>query len=62
MPGDNHVTYFAKTNFRNEQKTFGIKKADRRAHMCIIEKTGTGKSTPLETLIRQDIQNGKDEK
>src|SRR5439155_2915563 len=31
----------------------------RRAHMYIIGKTGTGKSTLLETLIRQDIQNGE---
>src|SRR5437879_1634786 len=53
------ITYFAKTNFRNEAKPFGIKRADRRAHMYIIGKTGTGKSTLLETLIRQDIENGE---
>src|SRR6266508_5933979 len=56
---DNRVTYFSRTNFRNEQKTFGIKRADRRAHMYVIGKTGTGKSTFLETLIRQDIENGE---
>src|SRR6266508_4157593 len=56
---DNRVTYFSRTNFRNEQKTFGIKRADRRAHMYVIGKTGTGKSTLLETLIKQDIQNGE---
>jgi hypothetical protein len=56
---DNRVTYFARTNFRNEQKTFGIKRADRRAHMYVIGKTGTGKSTLLETLIRQDMKNGE---
>jgi hypothetical protein len=27
--------------------------------MYVIGKTGTGKSTPLETLIRQDISNGE---
>src|SRR5438874_13009279 len=61
MPGDleNCITYFAKTNFRNEAKPFGIKRADRCAHMYIIGKTGTGKSTLLETLIRQDIENGE---
>src|SRR6266568_1384889 len=60
MPGDleNRITYFAKTNFRNEAKVFGIKKPDRRAHMYVIGKTGTGKSTLLETLIRQDIEAG----
>src|SRR5215475_14179689 len=56
---DKRITYFAQTNFRNERKEFGIKRADRRAHMYIIGKTGTGKSTLLETLIRQDIENGE---
>jgi hypothetical protein len=56
---DNRITYFAQTNFRNERKAFGIKKPDRRAHMYLIGKTGTGKSTLLETLIRQDIENGE---
>src|SRR5262245_28342270 len=56
---ENRITYFARTNFRNEEKPFGIKRADRRAHMYVIGKTGTGKSTLLETLIRQDIENGE---
>src|SRR5258708_26265801 len=56
---ENRITYFAQTNFRNERKPFGIKKPDRRAHTYIIGKTGTGKSTLLETLIRQDIENGE---
>jgi type IV secretory pathway TraG/TraD family ATPase VirD4 len=56
---ENQIRYFARTNFRNEQKTFGIKRTDRRAHMYVIGKTGTGKSTLLETLIRQDIENGE---
>jgi DNA helicase HerA-like ATPase len=56
---ENLITYLARTNFRNEEKVFGIKKPDRRAHMYIIGKTGTGKSTLLETLIRQDIENGE---
>src|SRR5438270_13015867 len=56
---ENRITYFACTNFRNEAKAFGIKKSDRRAHMYVIGKTGTGKSTLLETLIRQDMKNGE---
>src|SRR5438094_3026681 len=56
---DNRITYLGRTNFRNEHKRFGIKRADRRAHMYIIGKTGTGKSTLLETLIRHDIENGE---
>lgn len=53
------VTLFARTNFRDIRTVFGIKQADRRAHMYLIGKTGTGKSTLLETMIRQDMQNGQ---
>jgi hypothetical protein len=56
---ENQIMHFARTNFRNEAKVFGIRKPDRRAHMYIIGKTGTGKSTLLETLIMQDIENGE---
>src|SRR6266568_7962177 len=61
MSGDleNRITYFAKTNFRNEAKPFGIKRADRRAHVHTLGKSGVGKSTLLEILIRQDIENGE---
>jgi Type IV secretion-system coupling protein DNA-binding domain len=55
---DNRITLLGRTNFRNQQKAFGIRQADRRAHMYIIGKTGTGKSTLLETMIRQDIEAG----
>lgn len=52
------ITYFATADFRNRQASFGIKRTDRRAHMYILGKTGTGKSTLLETLIRQDLSSG----
>src|SRR3989442_10086676 len=56
---EERVTLFARTNFRNQGKVFGIRQADRRHHMYVIGKTGTGKSTLLETLIRQDIAAGE---
>ncbi len=31
----NHVTYIAKTNWRNQHRTFGIKQTDRRRHMYL---------------------------
>lgn len=49
------ITYFARTTHRNVGRRFGIKRADRRSHMLIIGKTGTGKSTLLRTLVAQDI-------
>lgn len=55
----NDITYFAKTNFRNEGKVFGIRQADRLMHMYIIGKTGTGKSTLLMTMFMQDIYSGR---
>jgi energy-coupling factor transporter ATP-binding protein EcfA2 len=58
-PAPDRIAFFARTNFRNERRTFGIKRADRRAHMYVIGKTGTGKSTLLETLISQDITHGE---
>jgi type IV secretory pathway TraG/TraD family ATPase VirD4 len=50
------ITYFAKTNFRNERKLFGIKQSDRAYHTYIIGKTGAGKTNLLKTKILQDIQ------
>lgn len=56
---DSDVARFARTTFRNERKVFGIKRADRRAHMHVVGKTGTGKSTLIETLIGQDLASGE---
>lgn len=53
------ITYFARTNFRNQAKRFGIRRRDRRSHMYLIGKTGVGKSTLLATLMEQDISNGE---
>jgi len=51
--------YFARTNYRNERVTFGIKKKDRTKHMYVIGKTGMGKTTLLENMAVQDIRNGE---
>ncbi|MDZ4221640.1 MAG: type IV secretion system DNA-binding domain-containing protein [Patescibacteria group bacterium] len=53
------ITALAQTNFRNQRRTFGIKKDDRRRHVYLIGKTGMGKSTVLENMIIQDIQAGE---
>src|SRR5437016_4988087 len=56
---ENRITALAETNFRDQRRRFGIKRADRRAHMYIIGKTGTGKSTLIANLARQDILHGE---
>ena len=53
------VVYFGRTNFRGSNKLFGIKRVDRRQHMYVVGKTGTGKSALLHNLIVQDIANGE---
>ena len=58
LPTDTPMT-FARTTFRNQQVDFGIKKDDRRRHMYIIGKTGTGKTTLIRNMIIQDIRNGE---
>ncbi len=57
MPQD--VVYFARTDFRNTNRLFGIKRKDRRQHMYVMGKTGTGKSAMLHNMIVQDIVNGE---
>lgn len=54
----NDILYFARTHHRADDRLFGIKTADRMAHMYIIGKTGTGKTTLLNTLLAGDIAAG----
>lgn len=56
---EDHVTYFALTDARNKKEPFGIKAKDRTRHVYVIGKTGMGKSTLLENMAIQDIQNGE---
>ncbi len=53
------ITFFAKTDARGRQVPFGIKAKDRQRHMYVVGKTGMGKSTLLENMAAQDIQNGE---
>ena len=52
------LTIVGETNFRTMRKKFGIKRDDRRRHVYIIGKSGSGKSVLLENMIIQDIKNG----
>ncbi|MEK7586655.1 MAG: type IV secretory system conjugative DNA transfer family protein, partial [Patescibacteria group bacterium] len=45
-------------DFRGKRTPFGIKPEDRSRHIYVIGKTGMGKSTMLENMAIQDIQNG----
>ncbi len=56
---DREVVFFAKTDFRNSKRLFGIKRTDRRQHTYVVGKTGTGKTTLLHNMMVQDISNGE---
>lgn len=45
--------------YRGHKTPIFMKDADRRRHMYIMGKTGTGKSEFIKNLAVQDIQNGK---
>lgn len=53
------IVYFGRTNFRNKDRLFGIRRRDRRQHMYVIGQTGTGKSNMIHNMIVQDIANGE---
>jgi len=56
---ERRVTYFASTHTRGKREMFGIRAIDRGKHVYVIGKTGMGKSTMLENMAIQDIQNGE---
>ena len=56
---DRRITYFAATHTRGKREMFGIRGLDRGKHIYVIGKTGMGKSTLLENMAIQDIQNGE---
>src|SRR6266850_879409 len=56
---ERRVTYFAATHTRGKRNMFGIRGVDRGKHIYVIGKTGMGKSTMLENMAIQDIQNGE---
>jgi hypothetical protein len=59
MPDNDGVLILGCTNARSDRRCFGLKLRDRLSHVYIIGKTGTGKSSLLETMIRQDIAAGR---
>lgn len=56
---DDSITPFAVTDYRDRKDVFGIRKRDRRSHMYVIGKTGTGKSTLMKNMLVADIRRGE---
>ena len=54
------INFFAKTEYKNRIVSFGMKKGeDRRRHVYILGKSGTGKSTLLANMAINDIRHGE---
>jgi len=58
MPTNRDITYLGYTTYRDKNQLFGIKRKDRRQHVYILGKSGTGKSVLLFNMIVQNIKNG----
>ncbi len=58
LPPNKDLTYIGQTTFRDKNTLFGIKRKDRRQHVYILGKSGTGKSALMFNMIIQNIQNG----
>lgn len=51
------INFIGRCEFKNRATVFGIRKVDRRKHVYIIGKTGTGKSTLIANMVINDIRN-----
>jgi len=51
--------FLGKSTYRGLSKEVFIERDDRRRHMYIIGKTGTGKTEFLKQMVMQDIKNGE---
>ena len=58
MEDDKDITVLGKCTFRNQNVKFGIKRDDRRRHIYVVGKTGTGKTTLIQNMIIDDILAG----
>src|SRR5437868_116803 len=55
---NNTVLTLGRVDFRDDTRVFGIKAEDRFSHVFLLGKTGTGKSTLIETMALQDLARG----
>ena len=53
------ICFVATTQFKNRKVNFGLKIDDRRRHLYVVGKTGTGKSTLIANMVIDDMKKGK---
>ncbi len=52
-----NINPYARATYKNQEMVYGIHRQDRRRHMYVIGKTGTGKSTLLANMAINDLKN-----
>ncbi len=53
------INFFAKTMYKNSEQIFGIRETDRRRHVWVVGKTGTGKSTLIQNMAIDDFKKSR---
>ena len=56
---DPNISFFGQTNFRDTSTRFGFSQSDRKKHLYIVGKSGSGKSCLLQLLVKNDMESGK---
>ena len=59
IPINKDITYLGLTTYRDKNTLFGIKRKDRRQHVYLLGKSGTGKSVLMFNMVIQNIRNGE---
>lgn len=59
MGEEEHFSQIGERFTGGSERVFGLGQEDRRHHLYVIGKTGTGKTTLLRNLIIQDIEAGR---
>ena len=58
-PSEQKTSYFARVDFRHDQRLFGIHQIDRLMGMYLLGKTGSGKTNLMTLLMHGDIMSGR---
>jgi len=59
VPINKDLTYLGISTYRDKNTLFGIKRKDRRQHVYLLGKSGTGKSVLMFNMVIQNIRNGE---
>jgi GTPase SAR1 family protein len=50
---------FAKNSYAGEETTIGLSENERQKHVYIIGATGTGKTTMIQSMVKEDVEKDK---